>query len=233
MKNNIFVIDIDGTLIKGQSQRYFIAFLKEKSIVSFLAYIRIMTWFILYKFHLAKNSNKILSFALEGFKGKSVASVNLTTDEFITQVVHPLYFKNSKTLISMLQSLGYQIILLSSAVEIIVQAIAKDLNVSDYICTKVKTENGLYTGEVEGVQVYGEQKRVYLEQYLSTKSLKLDQVTVIADHISDIPLLKSAKYALVANPDTKMYTWAQKNNIPMIYLDSDESIQYVESHIVS
>lgn len=233
MKNNIIVIDIDGTLVRGQSQKYFIAFLKQKGIVSHWAYIRIMVWFILYKLHLAQNSAKILAFALKKFKGKTVSSVSKTMEEFINKIINPLYFKNSRKLIETLQNQGYRVILLSSAVEIIVQAIAKDLNVDEYICTKVETESGVYTGEVEGTQVYGEQKKVYLENFLSKINTSFEQVTVIADHYSDIPLLKSAKNALVANPDRKMFTWAQKNNLPVIYLDSNESIQYIESHIVS
>jgi HAD superfamily hydrolase (TIGR01490 family) len=233
MKNTIFVIDIDGTLIRGQSQRHFIAFLRKKGIVSFWAHARIMMWFALYKLHIAKNSSKILSFALRGFKGKKVDSVHQTMDEFISAVIQPLYFKHSKDLIEMLQRLGCRIILLSSAVEIIVEAIARDLNVSEYICTRVETADGAYTGEVEGVQVYGDQKRIFLEQYLADKNLSIDQVTAIADHYSDIPLLQSAKFALVANPDEKMCTWAKENDASVIYLDRDESIQYVESHIVS
>lgn len=233
MKNNIFVIDIDGTLIKGQSQKYFISFLKQKGIVSYWAYIRIMVWFILYKLHLAQNSAKILSFALTNFKGKTVTTVSKTMEEFLSKIIRPLYFKNSKKLIEILQNHGYRVILLSSAVEIIVQSISKDLNVTEYICTKVGTEDGIYTGKVEGTQVYGEQKKVYLENFLSKINMSFNQVTVIADHYSDIPLLKSAKLALVANPDKKMFTWAQKNNLPVIYLDSNESIQYIESHIVS
>ena len=192
-----------------------------------------MVWFILYKLHVAQNSAKILAFALKNFKGKTTASVSKTMEEFIAEIISPLYFKNSKNLIGMLQNQGYRVILLSSAVEIIVQAIAKDLNVSEYICTKVETKNGVYTGEVEGTQVYGEQKKVYLQNFLSKINTSFDQVTVIADHYSDIPLLESAKLALIANPDKKMLTWAQKNNLPVIYLDSNESIQYIESHIMS
>lgn len=233
MDKRIFAIDIDGTLIKGQSQKYFIAFLRKKGLISFWAYAKIMCWFILYKLHLASNSGKILSFALANFKGKSVKAVSVTIEEFMATEIRPRYFKNSKALIEMLQRQGWTAVLLSSSVEIIVAAIAKDLHVADYICTKVETRDGVYTGEVIGTQVYGNQKVAYLEKFLKEKGAAVNEVAVVADHDSDIPLLKAAHFALVANPDGKMHTWAKENDVPVIYLDNDESIQYVESHIVS
>lgn len=231
--NTIFVIDIDGTLIKGQSQRKFISFFKKKGVVSSFSYVYITVWFLLYKLHLVKDSGKILLFGLKSFKGKTVETINDFMDEFIRDIISPLYFKHSKDLLQTLKDRGGRVIFLSSAVEIIVQAIAKDLNISEYICTKVQTQDGKYTGEVEGKQVYGAQKSNYLNTFLSEKNISMDQVVVLTDHYSDIPLLKTAGKGIVTNPDAKMYTWAKRNNFTVIYLDDDESIQYIESHTLS
>jgi putative phosphoserine phosphatase / 1-acylglycerol-3-phosphate O-acyltransferase len=227
------IIDIDGTLINGQSQQKFIAHLRKKHYVGFFQYIVIMIWFLLYKARLIKETRNILSFALKIFKGKSRGEIASIVDIFVSEEIHDMYYKKTKDMLLKIKGLGYNIVLLSSAVEPIVSAIAKDLQVEEYLCTKLSHLNDNLDGKTEGIQTYGNEKLNKIQLFINNSAVAYSGTLVIADHYSDIPLLKWAEKSIVANPQPDMRKWATQNNVPVIYLDTDESIQYFESYIMS
>lgn len=233
MTKKLAILDIDNTLIKGQSQRHFIAHLHTKKHVSTYKYFVVMTWFILYKLHLVKNTTKMLNFALQIFKGKSVTEIDELVNIWATENIPLLYFKHTKKALQILRNANFEIILLSSAVEPIVKSIARDLQVEKYICTKLGQSENKLDGQTNGVQVYSDEKLNKIQSFIDESKIEHDEIFVMADHHSDIPILRWAKKAIVANPQANMKKWASQNNIPVIYLDTDESIQYFESYIVS
>lgn len=230
---NLAILDIDNTLVKGQSQRHFIAHLYNKGYITTYRYVVIMAWFILYKLHLVKDTAKMLSFALQIFKGKSIDEIDNLVDACVKEKISHLYFKNTPTIIKSLENNNFEIVLLSSAVEPIVKSIARDLHVKRYICTKLSQLNDKLDGETIGSQVYSNEKLNKILTLIDESQETYSQILVVADHYSDIPILRWAKKAIVANPQADMKKWASQNNIPVIYLDTDESIQYFESYIVS
>ena len=60
-----------------------------------------------------------------------------------------------------------------------------------------------------------------------------EDVVIITDHISDISLIEYFKNSIIANPNSVMKKWARQNNYPIIYLDNNESIQYIKHYIES
>ncbi len=233
MTKKLAILDIDNTLIKGQSQRQFIAHLHKKDYVSTYKYAVIMTWFVLYKLHLVKDTTKMLNFALQIFKGKPVDEVDELVNTWIRENKSALYFKNTKKALGILRDANFEIVLLSSAVEPIVKSIAQNLQVEKYICTKLGQTESKLDGQTNGVQVYSDEKLNKIQSFINESKIVYDEILVMADHFSDIPILHWAKKAIVANPQADMKKWASQNNIPVIYLDTDESIQYFESYIVS
>ncbi len=234
MKNKVAFIDIDGTLVKGQSQRYFIQFTHKAGFLSFFDFTLIFTWFGLYKAGLASNTGRILNFTLRNFKGVENAKIDAMMDRFYEECILPKLYKFSEEAISTLKSEGYTTVLLSTAVEPIVKIISKRLKTDDYICTQVELDGlGKYTGHVIDNQVYGEQKKVKSENYIALKYPGGAYTLALADHISDQDLLLSADKAFIANPASAMRKWGIENKIDMIYLDKNESVQYIKSHIES
>lgn len=233
MTKKLAILDIDNTLVKGQSQRHFIAHLHKKKYISTYKHTVIMTWFILYKLHVVRNTTKMLNFALQIFKGKSVNEIDALVNIWMKEHMSLLYFKNTKKALQTLRDANFEIVLLSSAVEPIVKSIAQDLRVEKYICTKLGQSEDKLDGQTNGTQVYSDEKLNKIQSFINESQIIHDEILVLADHHSDIPILRWAKKAIVANPQADMKKWASQNNIPVIYLDTDESIQYFESYIVS
>lgn len=200
----VAVIDLDGTLIRGQIQHGLIMYFFSKKVIGLYYVIKLNIFFILYKFHLISKIDKIYNYGVKYLKGMNLLDVNKYIDEYIeTKVIYNI-FPASFRLIKNLKSEGYYVIILSSAIDIVVSKIATMFDVDDYICTKLEKDEDTLTGYIKGDIVYGPNKVSVLERYLSHSGNSLNDVEAYADHESDIPLLKKVKKAYVANPDGRM-----------------------------
>ncbi|HEY1037532.1 MAG TPA: HAD-IB family hydrolase [Candidatus Paceibacterota bacterium] len=232
--SKVAFIDIDGTLLKGQSQQYFIKFLFSKGFIGFFDSVYIYAWFALYKLELVRDAAGILNFALGKFKGIDSAEIAALMDEFFESELATRLYHNASSMIEALNEKGFRTVLLSAAVEPIVSTVAAKLQAADFICTKVEVDqNGKYTGKLSDAHIYGNEKSRKAVQYMLDNALESEDLLAIADHESDKELLSIARYSFVANPKEGMRKWALEKNIPVIYLDEHEPVQYVVSHIES
>jgi len=234
MKNKIFIIDLDETLIKGQSQRYLIEYLREIKTISFFKYTNIMLGFILYKLSLYKNAAHLLEYSLNNFKGEKESNIYMYINDFFEKRLRKYYFKNTKEIVKIIKESGNRIIVLSAVIEPLVKKICEDLSIKEYICTRLNfNEEGIFTGSIIDKQNYGSNKLENIKRYLENNNIEEKDCVILTDHISDIALIKYFKNSIVANPNRKMKKWARQNNYPIIYLDNNESIQYIKHYIES
>lgn len=232
--SKIAFIDIDGTILKGQSQQYFIKFLFEKKFISALDFVYIYGWFAAYRVGIARNAAGILNYALRKFIGTNSSQINNLMEEFYGKIIQPRLFRNSLALFETLKTAGYRAVLLSAAVEPIVKKISEKMTADEYICTELELdENGAYTGKLLENHLYGNEKSAKAQEYILQHALRQTEALAIADHPSDKSILEYASTSFVANPKEEMRKWALEKNIPVIYLDENESIQYIKSHIES
>jgi len=59
----IVILDLDGVIIKGQSQQFFLDYLFQEKIIGLFFYLRIYVWFVFYKLGLVRSPKKIITFA--------------------------------------------------------------------------------------------------------------------------------------------------------------------------
>jgi len=107
---------------------------------------------------------------------------------------------------------GAKVVLVSTSLEPIVKAIADYLDVNDYIATKLKLENSLYTGLVEGSVVTGDKKLELVKHLLSTYEHTNIETYFYSDHLSDIDLLNFVDNPYVVNPSKILYNKAVRKN---------------------
>jgi len=217
-------VDLDGTLIKGQSQALFIKFLKNKKIISNLQSFLILSWFFLYKIRLAKKTEKILSYSLSCFKNRAVKDVYHYVDEFIESVIKPNYYKDVGLFLDDIRSRNIKLVMLSTSVDILVDKISESLRIESSLSTKVEISNGIFTGRIIGEQNYGGKKLSRILEYIKSDNIELKNILVVADNYSDKEILIQAGIGIVANPNKNMRNWALQNKLHMIYLDRYEPI---------
>ncbi|OGD66772.1 hypothetical protein A2442_01455 [Candidatus Campbellbacteria bacterium RIFOXYC2_FULL_35_25] len=212
INNGIVILDVDDTLIKTQSQQLFIKYLLKKGLLSYLKYFKIMIWFIFYKLGFVSDPQKIAEYSFELFKDKNVSDIEKISKDFFDNNLSKYFYEEALNLLKEHKEKGRRIILLSNAIEIIIKEVANHLTINDYICTKLETKDGFFTGKISGNVTYGKNKVKKMLDFLQEKGISLEDQESwgYGDHFSDIFVLELVKYPFIVNPSTKLKKEAKK-----------------------
>jgi len=213
---NIVIFDIDGTLIKGQTQRIFLQILRNEGIISFYDNLLLTLWFLGYKFRIFKNTQRIREFAY-----RNLANIDV---EIIAKIIETnfskfsdRFFIKSRDIIERHKNQGDKLILVSATIEPIVIMICHSLLIEDFICTKLEVSNGKYTGKIIDKPTYGDEKISQVKNFLSNSLEIFNQTICYNDHISDLCLMLFADIPICVNPDRKLKKIAKKKNWEILY----------------
>ncbi len=209
MSKVLAVFDVDGVLVKEETQKLLAQYLFLKGKISLSLFLKITAWFVLYKLHLIKNTLPMRLQAYQAFHGWHEDAVHLIMEDFFRDVVLSRISQDVVRLVRGHQEKGDDVLLLSASLASVVERLARHLNVSQWIATRLQITNGCYTGDIAGDVPYGENKVKALQEWLGKKP-GYDRVCVYADHISDLSLLELAHEQKVVNPDDRLMALARQ-----------------------
>lgn len=213
---NLAIFDIDGTLIRGQSQEALLKFIYKKKYISSLYYFKIMCWFVLYKLNIINNPKKIMEYAFSCFKDMPEEKAREIINEFFELYLKQKFYKDGLNLIKQLKAENFRIILISNAVNLLVEKISQYLMVDSGRGTILEVRGGVLTGKIEGLVVYGVEKRNIIEKYILDNKIELDNIYAYGDHVSDIFMLELVKQPFTVNPSKELKRIAIKRNWPIL-----------------
>jgi HAD superfamily hydrolase (TIGR01490 family) len=216
MEKEVVIIDLDGVIIRGQSQRLFIGYLFKNKIIGFWPYFKIIFWFILYKIKFIKNPHKIMEYGISFFKGKNTYEIDKIIEDFFNAKLKNFISTEMVGIIEEHKKNGREIIILSNSLDILVKKISEFLSIKNYIATKLGVVGGKFTGKISGDIVYGESKKLSAERFLGEHNLSLNNSWAYGDHISDIFVLKMVEKPYAVNPDKFLHKEAIKNGWPIL-----------------
>lgn len=233
MNRTLAILDFDGTLIKGQSQKMLVEYFYKRGLIGPMKYFLILIWYLGFKLGLISNVRDIAQYAVLSLKGKKISDLDAIFDDFFETVCTKNLHKNSKNLIKILKEYKIRTLLISTAIDPIISRIQKYLQIDEFICTTLESEKGKYTGRILGDPVYGQEKLNISDEYARQNGYINRQVYVFADHGSDIPLLSGFGHPVAVNPWPELLSFSKEHKWPVLYLDNDESFQYFKSHTLS
>ena len=211
----LVIFDIDGTLLKGQSQKLFLAYLFSTNRINLIFYFRLMCWFILYKVGLVKDPKRPMMYAYSFLKDRSVDEVSYWAHEFFEKKLKYAIFSDAIEIINEHRRLGRGIILVSNAMEPIVKEVAHYFNIVDYISTKLEIINGVYTGDIVDM-MYGEYKVDAVKRYVLDNHVNTENVWAYGDHVTDEPLLSLVSHPYMVNASRSLLTLTRSRNWPSL-----------------
>jgi len=213
---DLVILDLDNVIIKGQSQELLIFFLLKKKMISFVSFFKIFIWFLSYKLGIVDNPKKIMEQTLELFKDKKIEEVERIAGDFFDEVLKKFIFCEIIDIIRKHGEEEREILVVSNAVDIIVQHVVKFLNIENFIGTRLEIIDNRLTGKILGDIIYGDNKRNAVDRFLKEKTFFLRDSWVYADHISDLSILMMARNAYAVNPSKKLFIEAKKRNWPIL-----------------
>jgi 1-acyl-sn-glycerol-3-phosphate acyltransferase len=211
MQKKVAVFDVDGTLIKGQVQRYLLSYLYKNGFITPFYFYKILMWFVLFKLGIVNDPKKIMQSAYLFLKGKDVKSIDAILKTFVEHDLQKYFYEKGKRLVAEHKKSRREIFFISNMPSPLLKYIAEQYGVDHYQGTRLEVDsNNRYTGKVTGNIVFGIDKIEALYTLLESGNYTLKKSFGYADHISDIPLLTVLDHRVVVNPTTKMHNYAEK-----------------------
>lgn len=216
----IAVFDLDGTLIRGQSQQLLLSILHQERLITNGTYLKLLGFFLLYRLRIIHGVNKMTHYAYSIFAGLSISGIDKIVLKHRRTLLNRI-FSESYELVESEKRISSEVYLVSAAAEPIVRLYASCFGIHDYMCTQLEVQNGNLTGRIIGNHIYGHEKVRVVKNMISNRNRGDLHFVCYADHSSDVELLRFADEAVVVNPDNQLKRIAQANNWIMLNFSND------------
>ena len=227
--------DVDNTLMKGSSLfllsrgMYRRGFFNRRDIASFL--------FANARYQLtgkesAEEIQRVQNAACEFIKGHDVAEIKSLGIEVYDRYVSQRLWKGTIDMANRHMAQGVEVWLVTATPIELATLIAERLGFTGGIGTIAETENGKYTGKLQGKLCHGKEKARVIRELAAQHNFDLDQSFAYSDSHHDIPLLEAVGNPRAINPDALLYAKAAIEHWPIHDFRRRNLLQKVSTPII-
>jgi len=212
------IFDLDNTLIAGDSDYLWGAFLVERGIVDGDEFARANERF--YRAHEEGNLDihEFLRFALGPLRDNRPQDLEGWRREFLRTKIEPIILPQACELVERRRAAGDTLLIVTATNRFVTAPIVERLSVPNLIATVPEQVNGRYTGEVAGTPAYQAGKVERLLEWLEETAIGLVDSTFYSDSHNDIPLLELVDHPVATDPDDRLRRHAHDRGWPVISL---------------
>ena len=203
-KPALVIFDLDNTILNGDSDYAMINYLVHTQALDESAGKQNQIFIEDYQ-RGELDFDAYTTFALSAYIGMTRTEINEYMRPFVTKVIEPMINTLALKMIHDHGDSGDTILLASATNELIVQPIAKRLDIQNVIGTQVKFINDKCTGEYIPPSALGEGKLELVQQWMQKNNFDdFSGVTFYSDSINDLPLLEAVDFPKAVNPDAML-----------------------------
>lgn len=147
--------------------------------------------------------------------GWDVATVRDIVRDTLHNIVDPLVYDEAVQLIDEHHAAGRDVVIVSAGGLEVVEPIGELLGVDHVVATRMKIEDGRYTGEIS-FYAYGEGKAVAIRELAERHGYDLAQSYAYSDSVTDVPMLEAVGHAFAVNPDKELRRLAKERGWPVL-----------------
>ena len=119
---------------------------------------------------------------------------------------------------------GRTLVLATTSPEPFVRPIMEALDFDDVVCTKWRSHQGKFTGELDGEFLWGRAKADGVVAWAEENNVKLAKSYAYSDSYFDSPLLDAVGHPVAVNPDLQLAATAVLKGWPIRHLDKSEGV---------
>lgn len=203
-KPALVIFDLDNTILNGDSDYAMINYLVHTQALDERAGKQNQIFIEDYQ-RGELDFDAYTTFALSAYIGMTRSEINEYMLPFVAKVIEPMINTLALKIIHDHGDRGDTILLASATNELIVQPIAKRLDIQNVIGTQVKFINDKCTGEYIPPSALGEGKLQLVQQWMQKNNFDdFSGVTFYSDSINDLPLLEAVDFPKAVNPDAML-----------------------------
>lgn len=104
------------------------------------------------------------------------------------------------------------VFIISSSPDIYFNHVKKILGVTNYYANKLEYDNNIFTGKLNGLDLFGQNKSLLIKKIAAEYNISLENSYSYSDSHTDLPMLTSVGKPTAVNPDKILRKHAQKSN---------------------
>jgi HAD superfamily hydrolase (TIGR01490 family) len=153
------------------------------------------------------------------YEGMSRDRLLLLADEAFDTVIKRALYPSAKELVARTQAQGHDVILVSGALDFLMEPLAKHLGATSFIANRLEFAGGFATGKLVRPVVAGPEKARLIRDHARRSGHDLDECFAYSDSYSDVPMLSVVGHPAAVNPDYRLAQLAAAHGWPVLSLE--------------
>jgi putative phosphoserine phosphatase/1-acylglycerol-3-phosphate O-acyltransferase len=206
--------DLDQTLLAGFSAA---AFLRERLMSGRMAPREISESLLgSLSFALGRTGfSGMMSAATAAYRGVAESTLEELGEEVFQKHLATQIYPESRALVQAHQEMGHTVAIVSSATRYQAEPLAREMGIEHVLCTKLKVEDGVFTGQVVRPSCWGEGKALAARELAASCGIDLEQSYFYTDSHDDLPLLDAVGHPRPLNPSPQLAQIAKERRWPV------------------
>ena len=159
--------------------------------------------------------NELLFTSYEGLSEDRLLSL---AEEAFEKVMKPKLYPGAKDLIKVSRDKGHDVILVSGALDFLMELLAAHLGATGIIANHLEIKDRFATGKLLRPVVAGPEKARLVREHARAHGHDLDECFAYSDSYSDVPMLSIVGHPAAVNPDRRLSLLANAYHWPIIHL---------------
>ena len=152
------------------------------------------------------------------YKGESEDRLRAMADELFDTVLKDAIFPGAYELIDKSRQLGLRQVIVTGALDLTVQPLARHLKIDDYVTNRLEFVDGYATGRLLPPIMAAATKASWMRIYAEKENLNLSDCYGYSDSLSDLPMLSVVGHPTAVNPDIRLRSTALQHDWPVLDL---------------
>jgi HAD superfamily hydrolase (TIGR01490 family) len=159
------------------------------------------------------------------YEGISRDRLLILADEAFDAVLKRAVYPGARELVQRCRSEGHDVVLVSGALDFLMERLARHLGATDIIANRLEFKNGYATGKLLRPVVAGPEKARLIREWARKRGADLADCFGYSDSYSDVPMLSVVGHPCAVNPDFRLAKLALTYDWPVIHLGKRPSME--------
>ena len=219
MATGICFFDMDGTLLRGETQWALLLSLLRQGLVPRVEALSVLWSYGRYLLGLNADAATLRASGYRLLRRIDPDRFDKECEAFANAFVARRMRRRAAELVEWHRGQGHELVLITASQERIARVLANRLRIPHVIGTRLEMCDGRLTGRAEQPEPHGEGKRLLAAKFRESVN-STGNVYAYSDNLSDLPLLLLATHPVAVNPSRRLKRVAVARNWPVLDLES-------------
>ena len=213
----IVAMDVDRTLIRGQSQFFLLRRLARHGLLSRRFSLRVASWFVAHRLGWTfADPSDLQRRVFSRLKGVRTTVIDRIFSEVVNRDLLPRLRQDAVATIEAWKRQGASVVLVSATIEPLVSILAEAVGADAAIATRLADGGENFSGEIVGEMVMGERKWEALRSWADSRGVAWSLEAAYGDDASDRNLFERARCPVAVNPSRSLSMAARSKGWPIV-----------------